>query len=133
MNSRHPKKSKLLPFERKMAIGLVVGYDQIQRELDDMIQQSVVMDGQPKGNMTGDPTGAAVLRRERKRTKIEAVDKALLTIPPEYRDIVFRWVKTGRTLDECGADSAHRNTFSRYKEQLLYEVATGMGWHEDWR
>ena len=90
MSNRHPKKSKLLPFERKMAIGLVVGYDQIQRELDDMIQQSVVMDGQPKGNMTGDPTGAAVMRRERKRTKIEAVDKALLTIPPEYRDIVFR-------------------------------------------
>lgn len=50
MSNRHPKKSKLLPFERKMAIGLVVGYDQIQKELDDMIQQSVVMDGQPKGD-----------------------------------------------------------------------------------
>ena len=71
MSNRHPKKSKLLPFERKMAIGLVVGYDQIQKELDDMIQQSVVMDGQPKGNLTGDPTGAAVMRRERKKRGIK--------------------------------------------------------------
>ena len=134
-NNRHPKKSKLLPFERKMAIGLVVGYDQIQKELDDMIQQSVVMDGQPKGNMTGDPTGAAVLRRERKRTKLEAVDKALLTIPPEYRDIVFRWVKADhkRTLVECGGEWAHRNTYSHWKEEFLYWVAVNYGIHEEWR
>ena len=135
MSNRHPKKSKLMPFERKMAIGLVVGYDQIQKELDDMIQQSVVMDGQPKGNMTGDPTGAAVLRRERKRTKIEAVDKALLCIPPEYRDIVFRWVKADNkmTLVECGGDYAHRNTYSNWKEVFLYWVAVNYGIHEDWR
>ena len=75
MKYTHPKKSKLLPYERKMALALVQGYDSLQKELDDMIQNSVVMDGQPKGNLTGDPTGAAVLRRDRKRTKVEAVDK----------------------------------------------------------
>ena len=132
MKYTHPKKSKLLPYERKMALALVQGYDSLQKELDDMIQNSVVMDGQPKGNMTGDPTGAAVLRRDRKRTKVEAVDKALLTIPPEYRQIVFEWVKTGKTIRECGGDYAHRNTYSNWKESFLYEVAMNYGIHEDW-
>lgn len=135
MSYKHPKRSKLMPYERKMALGLVQGYEQIQRELDDLVQQSVVMDGQPKGNMTGDPTGAAVIRRERKRTKIEAVDNALLNIPPEYRAVVFKWAQNDRkmTLVECGGEWAHRNTYSHWKEEFLYWVAYNYGIHEDWR
>lgn len=131
MKYYQPKSSELTVYERKMAVALVQGYDQIQKELDDMIQNSIIMDGQPKGNLTGDPTGAAVLRREKKRTKIEAIDNALLTIPPEYRKTVFLWVKSGLTLEECGGH-AHRNTFSHWKEVFLKEVAVNMGWHEDW-
>lgn len=128
-----PKKSALTTYERKMAIALVQGYDAMVAQLDAIIQKGVVMDGQPHGTTPGDPTGMAVLRRSEKSKAVDVINAALLHIPPEYRDIVFRWVKTGNTLEECGADYAHRNTFSRYKEQLLYEVATGMGWHEDWR
>ena len=133
MKYYHPKKSALTTYERKMAIALIQGYDAMVAQLDSLIQKGVVMDGQPHGTTPGDPTGAAVLRRSEKSRAIDTIKGALLHIPPEYRDIVFRWVKTGKTLDECGAEYAHRNTFSRYKEQLLYEVATGMGWHEDWR
>lgn len=133
MRYYHPTKSKLTVYTRKMAIALVQGYDQIQRELDDMIQKSVVMDGQPKGNAIGDPTGMAVLRREKKRMQIEAVDNALLCVPPEYRKTLFLWVKTSGTLEECGGDDAHRNTYSHWKEIFLKEVATNMGWHEEWR
>lgn len=129
----HPKKSALTTYERKMAIALIQGYDMMVAQLDSLIQKGVIMDGQPHGTTPGDPTGMAVLRRSEKSRAVDVINASLLHIPPEYRDIVFRWVKTGRTLDECGADYAHRNTYGNWKEQLLYEVATGMGWHEDWR
>lgn len=133
MKYYQPKKSELTPYARKMAVAIVQGYDQIQKELDSMISISVSMDGQPRGTKTSDPTGAAVMRRMKKRTTIEAIDKALLCVPPEYRKTVFEWVKTGATLMECGGDDAHRNTYSNWKEVFLREVAANMGWHEDWR
>lgn len=133
MSYYQPKKSELTAYERKMAIALIQGYDAMVAQLDSLIQKGVIMDGQPHGTTPGDPTGMAVLRRSEKSRAVDVINRARLCIPPEYRDIVFKWVKTGSTLEECGGEYAHRNTFSRWKEKLLYEVATGMGWHEDWR
>lgn len=128
MKYYHPKKTMLTKHERKTAIDLVQGYDEMQAELNDMIQNSAALDGQPRGTKTSDPTGAAVLRRSKKRAGVEAVDNALLHIPPEYRETVFEWVKTGKTLIECGGDYAHRNTYSNWKEVFLTEVAAGIWW-----
>ena len=133
MKYYHPKKSALTAYERKMAIALIQGYDQMTAQLDSLIQKGVIMDGQPKGTTPGDPVGMAVIRRSEKSRAVDVINESLLHIPPEYRDIVFLWVKSGKTLWECGGYYAHRNTYSSYKEQLLYEVATGMGWHEEWR
>ena len=132
MKYYHPKSSKLLPYERRLAIDLIKGYDDMVAHLNNMIQMGIIMDGQPHSSTPGDPVGMAVIRRAEKSKPIDAINNALLTIPPEYRDIVFRWVRTGKALNKIGGDYAHRNTYSRYKEQLLYEVAKTMGWHEDW-
>lgn len=133
MRYTHPVASLLNPYERKMAIALIQGYDDMVAQLDGLIQKGVIMDGQPHSSTPGDPVGMAVIRRSEKSRAVDTINNALKEIPLEYRDIVFRWVKTGDTLEECGGEYAHRNTFSRWKERLLLEVATGMGWHEDWR
>lgn len=133
MRNYHPKKSKLLPYERKLAIDLIQGYDDLVARLDGIIQPGVIMDGQPHSPTPGDPVGLAVIRRSEKSREVDAIKKALKQIPVEYQQIVFLWVKTGESLTKCGGEYAHRNTYSRWKERLLYEVATNMGWHEDWR
>ena len=133
MRYTHPKKSLLTPYERKMAIAIVQGYDDMVAQLDGLIQKGVIMDGQPHGTTPGDPVAMAVIRRSEKSRAVDTINDALLKIKPEYRAIVFEWVKTGKPLWECGGMYKHRNTYSHYKELFLYEVATGMGWHEDWR
>lgn len=132
MRNYHPKKSILTMYERKMAIAIIQGYDDMVAQLDGLINQGVVMDGQPHSSTPGDPVGMAVIRRSEKSRAVDTINEALKAIPIEYRDVVFRWVKTGQTLEECGGEYAHRNTYSRWKEVFLYEVATRMGWHEDW-
>lgn len=133
MKYYHPKRSALTTYERKMAITLVQGYEDMMAQLDSLIQKGVIMDGQPHGTTPGDPTGMAVLRRSEKSRYVDAVKKALLELQPEYRDVVYRWVKTGKPLTECGGEYAHRNTYSNHKERFLYTVALYAGIHEDWR
>lgn len=133
MKYYHPKKSPLTIYERKMAITIIQGYDDMCAKLDSMLQSGVVMDGMPHAKTPGDPVGSAVIRRLEKSRYVDAVNKALNEIPPEYRKIVFKWVKSGKTLAECGADYAHRNTYSHWRNRLIEYVAINAGIHEEWR
>ncbi|NLA69618.1 MAG: hypothetical protein GX852_01070 [Clostridiales bacterium] len=52
------------------------------------------------------------------------LDKAILTVPKEYRDgIISQIVSRGK---DC-ADVAHENTWKRWKQAFLYELAAELG------
>lgn len=50
---------------------------------------------------------------------ISAIETALMTVPPEYRDIILENTVRGKAY----GDYAHENTWKRWKKQFIYEFA----------
>ena len=129
MSYYHPKGAELQPHIRRMTIALIQGYDTMVGELNDAVTVSVENDGQPKGSTVGDPTYQAYIRRVSKGAGVKAIDNALQTLPPEYREVTLQWVKSGRPLYEIsGSELAHLNTWTKQKEKLITQTAINMGW-----
>ena len=60
-------------------------YPRLKEECATLFAGAPIMDGQPKGNMPGDPTGQIAIRYAELSSGIKAVEKALEAIPQEYR------------------------------------------------
>lgn len=122
------KSSKLPRDIYNRVLWLVRGYDRTRDELESLITMDGTH-GESRSTGPSDPTVQAAIRRERLLDDFRAVEDARLSIPAEYRDIVFKNVKDTRpfkTFPEF--DYAHEQTWKNQRRKFLREVARNKGW-----
>lgn len=71
------------------AIWFIRDYDNMKREAQDLLDQSPMHDGQPRGTHTSDPTAAAAERRERVLRDIKCIEDAFAIVPDEFRKPLY--------------------------------------------
>lgn len=113
---------------RTRALHFAHRYDEMIREADALVVQAPVMDGQPRGTVTGDPVAAAAIRRERIRHEISIIENALLDIEPEYRDGVVENICRGVPMHML--DYASESTWKRKRRMVLAGIVERAGWRE---
>ena len=122
------------PDLRGRALHFAKSYDRLRHEADEMIAQAPMMDGQPRGTKTSDPTAAAAIRRERITHEIGIIEGALLDIEPEYRAGILDNVCRGVPMWRLGG--ATERTWSRKRRVFLAGIVERAGWAEpasEWR
>lgn len=122
------------PDLRGRALYFAKSYDRLRHEADEMIAQAPMMDGQPRGTKTSDPTAAAAIRRERITHEIGIIEGALLDIEPEYRAGILDNVCRGVPMYMI--DGATERTWSRKRRVFLAGIVERAGWAEpasEWR
>lgn len=115
---------------RGRALHFAKGYDRLRREADEMIQQAPVMDGQPRGTKTSDPTAAAAIRRERITREIRIIEGALNDIEPEYREAIVENVCRGVRMEDLEGFSV--SSLIRRRRTFLAGIVKRAGWVEEW-
>lgn len=116
------------PDLRGRALYFAKGYYRLKREADELIAQAPVMDGQPRGTVTSDPTAAAAIRRERIRREISIIEGALLDIEPEFRSGILANVVEGVPMWKI--EGASERTWSRKRRVFLAGIVERAGWSE---
>ena len=86
---------------------------------------SSALDGMPRGSGTSDTTADKAMRILALDGDIDAIEKALNTIRPEYRHSVMTLIMTGKVPLNAYAS---RRTVGRWKAKLLYTVAKNKFW-----
>ena len=99
---------------------LVRDYDRMKAQQNNILFASSAPDGMPGGNQAGDPTGNKALQMSFLSGQIQAIERALDKIPPEYRKGVFDNVRYGGW--PYGVP-AHRNTWSKWRTRFVYWIA----------
>ena len=95
-------------------------YPRIKDEYEAMLHGSPAdLDGQPKGNLPGDPTAVTAVKAELLHNQIKAVDDAKKVVPPEYMQGIWKNILYGCPYP----DDADRTTYWRHKSHFVYEVA----------
>ena len=121
-----PKKSKtILPRAvYMMTIYQIRDYYRLKEKLQDTI------DGRPdpwqvraSGYRKGSSVEIKAIRRERDRNVVTGIDKALESIPEEYRSGVWWSVQENRRFP----DDAAREKYSRYKSKFILMTAVNVG------
>ena len=108
---------------RMQVIWLVRDYERMKVEYDNTIWASPgPMDGQPRGNTIGDPTGRAGIKRVDLAKRLEAIEQAFNTVPDEYRQGVWNNIVFSTRYPIY----AHRNTYGNHKNRFLYQVARNL-------
>lgn len=98
-------------------------YPRMKKEVETiMVQSPPPPDGLPRGTNTGDETYIKAMQREKYITKMHAIDKALNTIPQEYRKGVWGNLVHGKPYPR---DAAVR-TYGRNKAAFIYRVAENL-------
>ena len=115
----------LRPKLYRRVIALVQDYDGMRQERVNIIHDTPVPDGMPRGSAVSDPTANKAMRLIELDKDIGAVERALNAILPEYRKSVFDLVITGRVPIDT---YAHRTTIWRWKAKFLYSVAQNKFW-----
>lgn len=113
---------------RGRALQFAKAYDRLIQEADEMVAQAPVMDGQPRGAQTSDPTAAAAIRRERIRREISIIEGALNDIEPEFRSGVVENVVRGVPMYRIAG--ASERTWSRKRLVFLKGIVERAGWVE---
>ena len=124
MREYQTKKEKVLPNDIwKITISYIRGYYRRKENLQDMV------DGQPdprqphvKGGVPGSPTEAKAMKRESDRDVIAAIDKAIASIPEEYRHGVWQKVMYNSPYPT----DATLATYSRYKSEFIIMTAKNL-------
>lgn len=107
----------------KQTLWLIRDYDRMKEEYAAMDLGSELLDGQPRGSGTSDPTARDTIRLIGLRDKIEAIEKAIALIPKEYRKGVWSLVINERYLPD-----ADKSTYRRWRQRFVYKVAENMYW-----
>ena len=115
---------------RGRALHFAKGSDRLKHEADEMIQQAPVMDGQPRGTKTSDPTAAAAIRRERITREIRIIEGALNDIEPEYREAIIENVCRGVRMEDLEGFSV--SSLIRRRRTFLAGIVERAGWVEEW-
>ncbi|MBQ2389617.1 MAG: hypothetical protein II305_06145 [Clostridia bacterium] len=76
----------------------------------------------------GSPTESKAIKIIAMQKEVDAVNKALKTIPPEYRMPIFDNIRYGYKREEwvMKKDLAHRSTWSRWRMEFLWNVAENL-------
>lgn len=124
------------PDLRGRALHFAKGYDRLRHEADEMIARAPMMDGQPRGTKTSDPTAAAAIRRERITHEIGIIEGSLLDIEPEYRDAIIENVCRGVSMKYFAARGLSISSLKRRRRVFLAGIVERAGWAEpasEWR
>lgn len=128
-----PKYLKMNTETARLTIQLIRAYDRLKERADDLLALGVGinMDPQPKGTSTGDPTASAAVQREKVVADLTAIEDGINTVPEEYRDVIWKWVKDCRPLYTIdGSEFASERTWYEYKRRFVTSVARRKGWTE---
>ena len=81
--------------------------------------------GYVKANKQGvsDITGKKGIKRAILANEIEAIDKSMSMIPPDYRQGVLEKIKHGTKYPQ----NVTRNTYTNYKRKLIFDIAVELG------
>ena len=107
-------------------LAFVRDYDGMRQDRINIIHgTSSALDGMPRGSGTSDTTADKAMRILALDGDIDAIEKALNTIPPEYRSSVMTLIMTGKVPFNA---YAHRTTIWRWKSKFLYLTAKNKFW-----
>ena len=109
-----------------LAISLVRDYDRQRSLIQDILRETAVHDGQPRGNSVSDPTAGIAQRIDALSDNVRAIDRALQELPEEYRRAVLNSVRYGGW-DNRECPTGH-NTRTRWRRRFLWHVAHNMKW-----
>lgn len=102
----------------RRVLAVIRDYDRQREEIDNILYGTAERDGISSG-IPGKPTENAAMRMMQYTGDVEAVERALETIPEEYRREVFANIRYGNRF----SDNAHYKTWLHYRQKLIYEVA----------
>ncbi len=106
------------------AVWFIRDYDNMLEEAQDLLDQSPVQDGQPKGNTTSDPTAAAAERRENITRRIKCIEDALKVVPEEFRAILIENVAHQVPLYKCAPEAYLSDSgLQHWRVRFICEVA----------
>ena len=125
MREYQTQREKVLPKDVYMTtLHIIRGYYRRKENLQDMLDESPDPDqAKAKGGTPGSPTESKAVRREKDRDVVAAIDKALGSIPKEYRHGVWQKVMYNAPYP----DDAHITTYSRYKADFVIMAAHNLG------
>lgn len=122
MKEYQPKKHRqyVLPHNTYMEVLYIIrSYDTLKRECADILVSSPDPDDGPSGSGISNQPLAYVIKTEERTRRIDAVDKAMEKIPPEYRRGVYENIAYRKPFPSDAA----RATYSRYKQRMIYHTA----------
>lgn len=123
---KHKNKYYLRKGIYQRTLALVRDYDGMRQDRINILHGTYSsLDGMPKGNNISDPTADRAAKIAVLSGDIDAIEKALNTIPPEYRNSVMTLIMTGKVPFNAYAS---RRTIGRWKAKLLYFVAKNKFW-----
>lgn len=115
-----PKDYKLPRAVYYQALYAVRDYDRLHAEYNDIMHASASpADGMPRGSNPGRPVEDKAIRLEHIHGKLVAIDRALDSIPPEYRRGVMDNVRYQSPYPYI----ACYRTWSTYRRRFLFCVA----------
>ena len=98
-------------------------YERTKAEYQNILYETPVSDGIPgKGNVS-DQTARKAMRREILFKQLEAIEQALMCVPPEYRRGVMEYIKCWEPYPTI----AHCDTWRRHQRKFLYKTAENLG------
>lgn len=113
-----------LPHNLYMRVLYIIrDYDRLRSERQEIIHASPVADGMPHGNLQSSITENKAIRLANLNEDCEAVERALLRIPTEYRKGVINNVCYGSPYPV----DADYSTYSRWRQRFIYWTAVYLG------
>lgn len=110
------------------ALDLIITYPYNAARADDELASSVIMDGMPKGNLPGDPTGRRAVLREEPTSKTIPVEKAAAALPDLERTVIYRYMCMGERLKKINGYELHSPaTWSKMIREFTEDVAIYAG------
>ena len=79
----------------------------------------------PRGSKTGDRTADIAIRRARLREQLDAVDRAIETIEPFYRQGLLNHIRRGDWFNTTGGASLR--TWYNKQSEFLFRIAENLG------
>lgn len=132
MSDYYPKSARLPKYLYRRTRDTIRGYDAMKAELEELAYMDAHPGGVPSGGSTSDPTAAAAEKRERLAREIVAIDKAVESVRPDYREVAFISLKDDTPLYKIpGGTNAHQDTWTKYRQQIIYYTAINLGWWEE--
>lgn len=113
-----------LPHNLYMRVLYIIrDYDRLRSERQEIIHASPVMDGMPRGNLQSSVAENKAIKLASLDEDCEAVERALLRIPAEYRKGVMNNICYGARYPI----DADYSTYSRWRQRFIYWTAVYLG------